>query len=155
MAVEVATIAPDFTLNDADGNSRTLNRDWVGRNVILAFFPAAGTSVCTQESCTLRDNADRYDIFNAEVVGVSGSSAADLKAWAGEHSLSFTLLTDPDHEIIDLFGAQLDGPHERIHSRRAIYVLDQNRTVHFAWVGEPAEEPPYDAVQAVLDVLPR
>lgn len=102
--IEAGQLAPDFTLDDQDGNPVTLS-DLRGQPVVLYFYPRASTPGCTTQACSIRDNSDEYAQFDARVVGVSPDSVADIKAFAENESLPFTLLADPDHAVTETYGA--------------------------------------------------
>jgi peroxiredoxin Q/BCP len=102
--IDVGQLAPDFTLDDQDGNPVKLS-ELRGRPVVLYFYPRAGTPGCTTQACSIRDNSDEYGRFDARVLGVSPDSVADIKAFAENESLPFTLLADPDHAVTETYGA--------------------------------------------------
>ena len=85
--------APAFKLADQDGNIVSLS-DFVGRTVVLYFYPKAGTPGCTAQACAIRDRFDDYDAAGALVVGISRDDPAQLREFADEHDLPFTLLVD-------------------------------------------------------------
>ena len=88
--------APAFKLPDQDGNIVRL-ADFVGRTVVLYFYPKAGTPGCTAQACGIRDRWDDYDAADALVVGISRDDPATLREFADEHDLPFTLLSDRRH----------------------------------------------------------
>jgi peroxiredoxin len=100
MSVEVGQKAPDFTLSDQDGRPTSLSAQR-GRNVVLAFFPAAFTSVCTKELCTFRDSLPELNNANAVVFGISSDTASTLKDFAVAERLNFPLLAEPERVAIE------------------------------------------------------
>ena len=101
--------APDFCLKGIDeaGSEREycladLLRE--GREVVLYFYPKDNTPGCTQEACDFRDNFNRIT-GKALVVGVSRDSIASHRNFRERHSLNFPLLSDPDHSVLDAYGA--------------------------------------------------
>ncbi len=97
--------APDFTLADQDGNNRNL-ADYAGKWLVLYFYPKDGTPGCTKEACNFRDGRDIIaELGNVEVAGISKDSVESHKKFSLEHQLNFTLLSDPEHEIIEAYGA--------------------------------------------------
>lgn len=102
--IEAGQTAPDFTLDDQDGNPVTLS-GLRGQPVVLYFYPRASTPGCTTQACSIRDNSGEYARFDARVVGVSPDSVEDIKAFAENESLPFTLLADPDHKVTETYGA--------------------------------------------------
>ena len=95
--------APDFTLEDQDGAEVTLS-DQRGRPVVLYFYPRANTPGCTKQACGVRDHSADYERFGARVLGVSPDTVEAQRKFADKHSLGFTLLADPVHEVADLYG---------------------------------------------------
>lgn len=96
--------APYFALIDSLGHKRTLN-DYKGKWVVLYFYPKDGTPGCTVEACSLRDARDDIAKLGAEIVGVSKDDASSHDKFKAKYSLNFTLLTDPDAEVMKQYGA--------------------------------------------------
>ena len=101
--IETGTPAPDFTLDDQDGNPVHL-AELRGRWVVLYFYPKADTPGCTTQACGVRDRGHDYAAANAVVLGVSPDPVAALKKFANKHGLAFTLLADPDHAVAERYG---------------------------------------------------
>lgn len=99
--------APDFTLNDADGKPVTLSEVLAsgGTRVVLYFYPAALTPGCTTQACDFRDNLRDFASAGLTVLGVSPDSAARLAEFREKEQLPFTLLGDPDKEVLSAYGA--------------------------------------------------
>lgn len=97
------TRAPDFSLPDGSGRTVSL-KDFRGRTLVLYFYPKDNTSGCTAEACDFRDNLARVRRAGAEVVGVSGDSAASHAKFAAKHDLSFPLLSDEDGRMLKAYG---------------------------------------------------
>jgi len=99
------TKAPDFTLKDQDEATHSLS-DYAGKWLVLYFYPMDGTPGCTKEACNFRDARSAIAEFgNAEVVGVSADSTNSHRTFADKHGLDFTLLSDPDHTVIEAYGS--------------------------------------------------
>jgi peroxiredoxin Q/BCP len=96
--------APDFSLTDSEGTVRTL-ADYRGMWLVLYFYPKDETPGCTTEACSLRDARDDIAALGAEVVGISRDDASSHEKFKAKHALNFTLLTDPDHKVMDAYGA--------------------------------------------------
>jgi peroxiredoxin Q/BCP len=79
--------------------------DYRGTRVILFFYPKAGTSGCTTQACGLRDNFPEIEAANSTVVGVSPDKPTALKKWKAKENLPYDLLSDPDHQVAELYGA--------------------------------------------------
>ena len=93
MAVAVGSKAPDFTLTNQDRESVTLSK-LQGKPVVLAFFPAAFSSVCTKELCTFKDSMAQLGKADAQVFGISVDTFFTLKAFHDQQQLTFPLLSD-------------------------------------------------------------
>lgn len=94
---------PDFTATDENGNEWTLSGQRANY-IILYFYPAAFTGGCTQQACSYRDHDPDFSKLNAEVIGISGDEHENLKQFKQHHNLNFTLLSDPDGKIAEIFG---------------------------------------------------
>ncbi|MGO4247203.1 thioredoxin-dependent thiol peroxidase [Paenarthrobacter sp. RAF54_2] len=97
-------VAPDFTLQDQDGNDVSLS-DFRGRKTIVYFYPAASTPGCTKEACDFRDSLASLQASGYEVVGVSPDSVKALAKFAAEEQLTFRILSDADHSVAEAYGA--------------------------------------------------
>ena len=100
---DVGDIAPEFELLNSKEEPVKLS-DHEGKRVILFFYPKAGTSGCTTQACGLRDNFPKIESANATVVGVSPDEPDALAKWIDKENLPYTLLSDPDHAVADLYG---------------------------------------------------
>jgi thioredoxin-dependent peroxiredoxin len=96
--------APDFTLQDAEGNEVSL-ANFRGRNVVVYFYPAASTPGCTKQACDFRDNIASLQGAGYDVVGISPDPLPKLEKFAEKESLNFPLLSDPDHAVAEAYGA--------------------------------------------------
>ena len=101
---DVGEFAPDFELLNQDGEPTKLS-DFRGQTVILFAYPKAGTSGCTTQACGLRDAWPTFEENNATVIGISPDMPADLKAWQDAENLPYTLVSDPEHEVLEQWGA--------------------------------------------------
>ena len=96
--------APDFTLPDQDGNELTLS-ELRGETVVVYFYPRAETPGCTTQACGIRDRGDEYAAAGARVVGISPDEPGELRKFADNQGLDFTLLSDPGHAVAEAYGA--------------------------------------------------
>src|SRR3954447_20655294 len=96
--------APDFELLDADERTVSLMQ-LRGERVVLYFYPAALTPGCTTQACDFRDNLDVLRGAGVTVIGVSPDTPAKLREFREVHGLPFPLLSDPDHKVLEAFGA--------------------------------------------------
>lgn len=98
------TKVKDFTLLNTDNEKWTLSEN-LDKNIILYFYPKDNTPGCTTQACTYRDYNKQFEKYNAIVVGVSADSVASHQKFTEKQRLPFTLLSDPDMELIKYFGA--------------------------------------------------
>jgi peroxiredoxin Q/BCP len=103
MALEVGKKAPDFTLQDQDGNPVKLSA-FKGRRVVVFFYPKANTPGCTQESCDFRDEIAAFTKQKVAVLGVSKDTPAAQKKFQEKYDLPFPLLADPTLEVHKAWG---------------------------------------------------
>ena len=101
--VEVGDAAPDFELPGTEGMTFRLS-ERRGRNVVLAFYPGDATTVCTRQFCSYRDEAERLDRLDAEVVGISPQSVDSHERWVEERQLNVPLLADEDLAVSRRYG---------------------------------------------------
>jgi peroxiredoxin len=123
-----------------------------GKPVVLAFFPAAFSSVCQKELCTFRDSMARLNDAKAQVYGISIDTFFTLKAFHDAQNLTFPLLSDFNKEVIREYGVfNPDMIGLKGIAKRAVFVLDRDGVVRHKEVLEDARnEPNYEAVFAAL-----
>src|SRR3954452_4056913 len=95
--------APDFTLSSDTGEQVTLS-ELRGRKVVVYFYPAAMTPGCTTQACDFRDNLGSLQSAGYAVVGISPDKPAKLAQFVQRDALTFPLLSDPDHEVLEAWG---------------------------------------------------
>lgn len=102
--LKVGDKAPAFSLKNTEGKTVKL-ADFKGRKLVLYFYPKDLTPGCTKEACAFRDDYAQLKKRGVEVAGVSADDAASHQKFTEKHALPFTLLSDPDHEMIEKYGA--------------------------------------------------
>jgi peroxiredoxin Q/BCP len=102
--VEAGDPAPQFTLKDHGGNEVSL-QDFRGRPVVLYFYPKDDSPGCTTQACDIRDRWGEFEDIGAVVVGVSPDGADTHRAFRDKYDLPQILLADPDHEVMERYGA--------------------------------------------------
>jgi peroxiredoxin len=154
MSVDVGSKAPDFTLTNQDRQPVTLSQQR-GNAVVLAFFPAAFSSVCQKELCTFRDSIAKLNAANAQVYGISVDTFFTLKAFHDQQSLSFPLLSDFNKQAIRDYGVfNEDMIGLKGIAKRAVFVLDKDGVVrHREVLDDARNEPSYDRVFETLRSL--
>jgi peroxiredoxin Q/BCP len=142
--LDVGDAAPDFELPGSDGKTFKLS-EHRGRNVVLAFYPGDATKVCTAQFCSYRDNADRLDKLEAEVIGISPQSVDSHERWVEEQELNVPLLADVDLAVSQSYGVTgWLGPLARFtgledvpggrYIQRAIFIIDGDGIVRYRHV---------------------
>jgi len=154
MSVDVGTWAPDFTLMSHERQPVTLSQQR-GRPIVLAFFPAAFSSVCAKEMCTFRDSLARLNQANAQVYGISVDTFFTLKAFHDHEHLTFPLLSDFNKQTIRDYGVfNEDMIGLKGIAKRAVFVLDKDGVVrHREVLDDARNEPDYEKVLGALASL--
>jgi peroxiredoxin len=152
MAIKVGTHAPHFTLFDTEKKPVTFPEH--GRVTVLAFFPAAFTSVCTKELCSFRDAIADYQKLNATVYGISVDSPFALAEFKKQQNLPFSLLSDHKHAAIEAYGVVFENLANvgLTVAARSVFVIDMHGHVSWSWVSDkPSDEPKYDDVKQAVE----
>jgi peroxiredoxin Q/BCP len=106
--IEIGDKAPDFELQNQDGETVRLS-DFAGdKTIVLYFYPKADTPGCTTQACGIRDRQAEYDAAGAVVLGVSPDKPEALRKFADKYGLPFTLLGDPEHKTADDYGVWVE-----------------------------------------------
>lgn len=103
MPVSTGNPAPEFELPDENGTLRKLS-DYRGKNVVLYFYPKDDTPGCTTEACNFRDDYAQYQQADVVILGVSPDKPAKHTRFITKYQLPFTLLSDVEHEVCELYG---------------------------------------------------
>ena len=111
--------APAFTLPDQDGNKVKLS-DFAGRRVIVYFYPADDTPGCTKEACQFNDDLARFTAAGVDVVGISPDGGEKHQRFREKYGLAFSLLSDPNHAIMERYGAW--GP-KTLYGKQTVGVI--------------------------------
>ena len=126
----IGTTAPDFTLADQNGTPHSLS-EYRGQKVILYFYPKDMTSGCTSQACSFRDLYPQFREKGAVVLGVSRDSVASHKRFKETHGLPFTLLSDPELQVIAAYDVQKRGKDGQPTKSliRSTYLIDENGVI--------------------------
>ena len=126
MAIEEGKAAPAFTLKDASGNKVSL-KDFKGKDVVVYFYPKDDTPGCTKEACGFRDLWSQIQDLGAVVLGISPDDDASHVKFAGKYNLPFTLLSDPEHAVMEMYGA---WGEKKLYGKKTVGVVRST-----VWVG--------------------
>ena len=132
--LEVNSKAPDFTLVDQNNEKHSLS-DYLGKRVILYFYPKDNTSGCTKQACGFGELYPHFIEKNAVVLGVSKDSVASHKRFEEKYSLPFTILSDTELEVIKLYDVWKEKNNygkKTMGVVRTTYLIDENGTIIFA-----------------------
>ena len=102
--LKVGDKAPAFSLKDQDGNATAL-ADFKGRKLLVYFYPKADTPGCTKQACSVRDAMESLAEAGVTAVGISPDGSAKQKKFDDKYDLGFPLLSDPDHQVAQSYGA--------------------------------------------------
>lgn len=147
--LEVGTKAPDFTLPDQDGVEHSLS-DYRGKKVILYFYPKDNTAGCTKQACGFAELYPQIREKDAVVLGVSKDSVASHKRFQEKFNLPFTLLSDPDHRVIEKYGVWQEKKNygkTYMGIVRTTYLIDEEGTIISAKGKVKAASNPEDTLE--------
>ena len=144
--------SPDFSLSDQNGTVHSL-KDYAGKWLVLYFYPKDDTPGCTTEACSFRDERDAIaQTGNADVVGISKDSVASHKKFMEKYHLNFTLLSDPEHKVIEAYGSwkpkKIMG-REYIGTQRNTFIISPDGMIAKEYRGVNPKDP---AVQIINDL---
>ncbi|PYJ01945.1 MAG: peroxiredoxin [Verrucomicrobia bacterium] len=158
MPIPVGSKAPDFTVKSKQAAGLVdvkLSNNFGKKNTVLLFFPAAFTSVCTQEMCDLTAGLNGYASLNADVVGISVDTPFAQEAWAQKEKIGITLASDLNKEVIkkyDVVFPMLAGVGDT--AARAAFVIDKNGVVQYSeQTPTPKDLPNFNKVKEALAKL--
>lgn len=115
--------APEFSLKDSEGKLHTLH-EYRGSWLILYFYPKDDTPGCTTQACSFRDMRDTLTEMGAQVVGISKDDASAHDKFKAKYKLNFTLLSDPEAETIEAYGAWGKKMFGREGILRKTFIID-------------------------------
>ncbi len=151
--IEVGSKAPAFNLLNTS-RERVSLESLRGKQVVVAFFPAAFTGVCQKELCTFRDSLAGLNALNATVVGISVDAPFSNGAFVKHNELNFDVLSDYAREATSAYRVDLPdfaGMPGYTAAQRSVFVVDTEGLIKYAWVApNPGVEPDYGAVKAAL-----
>lgn len=152
MPIPAGIPAPNFKLVDEHNEPHEL-KEFLGKPVVLYFYPKDDTPGCTTEACNFRDDYSAYQNSGVVILGVSADTAESHRRFKEKYDLPFILLADPDHQVCDLYGVW--GPKEKFGRKyegihRTTFLIDRDGMI--AKVFENVK--PAEHSQEVLSAIP-
>ena len=151
--LEINTKAPDFTLPDKEGNMVSLS-DFLGKKVVLYFYPKDNTPGCTRQACAFASNYEKFKEIDAVVIGISKDSAASHLKFAQKYDLPFIILSDTELQAIQAYDVWKE---KKLYGKtsmgvvRTTYVIDENSVIEMVM---PKVKPDTNATD-ILEYLNR
>jgi peroxiredoxin Q/BCP len=133
--------APAFTLPDADGNKVSLS-DFAGSKVVVYFYPRDDTPGCTKEACQFNDALSQFEGLGIPVIGISPDKQSAHIKFRDKYGLQFPLLSDPDHKVMEKYGA---WGEKMMYGKattgviRSTFLVDEKGKVARAWYSVKAD----------------
>ena len=155
MALAVGTKAPDFKLFSSDKKEVSL-ADFKGKNLVIQFFPAAFTGVCTAQLCTSRDELSLFNGLNASVVGVSVDMPFSLGEFKAKNGINFDLLSDFNKDFIKAYDMYLENFALGMKgvAKRGVVVIDKDGVIQYTeTTPSPGDQVNFEALKAALAKL--
>lgn len=147
----VGETAPDFELLNQDGKPVKLS-DFRGKKVIMFAFPKADTPGCTTQACGFREAFPKIEAGNGVVLGLSPDVPKDLLKWKQKENLPYDLLSDPEHQVLDAWGAWGERSmygKTYLGVIRSHWVIDENGVIS----DEQIKISPEKSVEKAVDVV--
>jgi peroxiredoxin len=155
MALKIGSKAPEFTLINTEKKEVSL-KDFAGKTLVINFFPAAFTGVCTEQMCSNRDDVSFYSSLGAAVVGVSVDTPFTLGVFKAQNNINFDLLSDFNKTMIKAYDMYLEDFVLGLKgvAKRGVAVVDGNGTVVYAEeTANPGTQVNFAALKEALAAL--
>ena len=149
--IEIGTKAPDFELQDQNGKTHRLS-DYLGKKVILYFYPKDNTPGCTKQACGFSEHNPQFMEKGAVVLGISKDSVTSHKKFEQNYNLSFTILSDPELSVIKAYGVWQEKKNYGKVSMgvvRTTYLIDENGIVIKAFGAVKAADNPQQMLELI------
>ncbi len=149
--LEAGMKAPDFTLNDKNGNAVSLS-DFKGKKVVLYFYPRDNTPGCTRQACAFAGLYGEFKKKNVEVIGISKDSVASHAKFSEKHGLDFVLLSDPELIAIQAYGVWQE---KKLYGKvsmgvvRTTFIIDENGNIEKVM---PKVKPDTNAAEILAEI---
>ena len=132
--LEIGTKAPDFTLPDQAGTLHSLS-DYLGKKVILYFYPKDNTPGCSKQACGYSAHVPEFTEKGAVILGISKDSVESHRKFAEKYGLSFTILSDPERQVIEAYDVWKE---KKLYGKvsmgvvRTTYLIDEEGMIRMA-----------------------
>ena len=149
--IESGRKAPAFSLKDQEGKTHKLS-DYAGKPLVVYFYPKDDTPGCTKETCDFRDRLPQFKKGQAAVVGVSILDEKSKAKFAEKYSLTFPLLADADHAVIDKYGAWQEKSmygKKYMGILRSAFLIDEKGKIEQAWYKISPKDTPTKLLEAL------
>ena len=153
--LKVGDKVPKFKMYGTDRQPFT-NESISGKRTLFLFFPAAFTSTCTKELCSVRDDIARYNNLSVDVIGISTDSVYALEKYKEEQRLNFLLASDFNKDVTATFGLdyELKSFEMKGVSKRSAFIIDEKGILQYAEVVEKSGElPDFEAIHKVIEKM--
>ena len=127
MTVGVGDRAPEFTLPGTGGREYSLS-EFLGKPIVLVFYPGDDTPVCTKQLNAYNDDLDQFEALDAQVIGISAQDVDSKEAFTGRYGFGFPLLADTEKVVAAAYGTL--GPMG--FPRRSTFIIDRDGTIRYA-----------------------
>lgn len=155
MSLTIGQKAPDFELPASDGETVKLS-DYVGKNVVLYFYPKDMTPGCTTEACDFRDKHSKFEEVNAIILGVSPDPINRHEKFIEKHGLPFLLLADEEHKVAESYEVwklKKNFGKEYMGIERSTFVIDKEGNIAKEWRKVKVEGHVEEALQFIKENL--
>jgi len=125
--LEIGKKVPDFSLQNQDGKKISL-KDFIGRKVVLYFYPKDDTSGCTKEACSFSDNLPKFSKVDTVILGVSPDSVKSHKKFSEKYKLKFDLLADEEKKVVEKYGVWKEKSmygRKYMGVKRTTFIIDE------------------------------
>jgi glutaredoxin-dependent peroxiredoxin len=161
MAIITGNKAPEFTLKSKNqtGEIKDVSlSDFIGKNLVILFYPLSFTGVCTNEMCSVSEGFEFYSKLNAEVIGISVDSVFTQESWAKQNKITIPLLSDFNKDVCAKFGTLYPNGGFVLGmngvSKRSAFIVDKEGIIRYAEILEDAGQlPNFGKIQEVLKSL--
>ena len=146
--LQAGASAPNFSLPSQEDTNVSL-KQYKGKWVVLYFYPKDMTQGCTIEAHNFQRDLPKYDSLNAVILGVSLDTIESHKTFCTKDSLTFKLLADPDHKVIDAYGVPLAGTPPAVHAVRDTFLISPAGKIAKVWTGVDPNTHSNDVLAAI------